>query len=620
MSTNFPIDDDVIFSSENQAVVASRMHRQHVNVAVASAVVSAIVHVLLLIYMIVSPPNLGMSSSRPNQRDDVERERLQVHNVDRESFVEAVRPIARADSANMFAAPPVAEGLDALTPAPGADVKPPSVDVGDIALDGGITEPPISPLADGEWQPRQEIIAVSDTFAPTEVPGLERLAIPDVVRIPSAADVVLPVEPDDMTLEAGRVSIMPPVDAIGAGGRSEGRDVGVPQLPGSADIDAQATGTTDVQAPADAVVISEPTTESPGEKFVEATEDVTAVRPIEALLKAGLEVFYDKSELQYGYFRLAINRIDKDVLPVVPKDILFVQDASASIAEQRLYFCRQALSNIVASVGPNDRFNVVTFNDKAEFCFDDWAQPTAESLTEARRFISRMRSNGETDILASLTPLLSVSRTPGRPVVALLVTDGLATTGSTRSSDIIGEFSKINDGSISVFAMGTMKKANTYLLDLLSYCNRGDSRLTVGGRWGIPEALESLMAELRQPVLSAVSLRFAESARCEVYPWMTMNLYSDRQLYIYGRFPRDMQDFTFQAKGEAADVDCDMIFTMNIADGRVVKDKSIRDTWVRQKIYTLIGAYARTQDPTHLREMDQTAATYRVKVPYRTRF
>jgi hypothetical protein len=101
---------------------------------------------------------------------------------------------------------------------------------------------------------------------------------------------------------------------------------------------------------------------------------------------------------------------------------------------------------------------------------------------------------------------------------------------------------------------------------------------------------------------------------------MTMNLYSDRQLYIYGRFPRDMQDFTFQAKGEAADVDCDMIFTMNIADGRVVKDKSIRDTWVRQKIYTLIGAYARTQDPTHLREMDQTAATYRVKVPYRTRF
>ena len=77
MNANFPIDDDVIFSSENQAVVASRMHRQHVNVAVASAVVSAIVHVLLLIYMIVSPPNLGMSSSRPNQRDDVERERCE---------------------------------------------------------------------------------------------------------------------------------------------------------------------------------------------------------------------------------------------------------------------------------------------------------------------------------------------------------------------------------------------------------------------------------------------------------------------------------------------------------------------------------------------------------------
>ncbi len=491
----------------------------------------------------------------------------------------------------------------------------------ETAFQGSISEPSLD-LAEGQWQPRQEIIAIDSTFALETLPTLPRRTIPDVVRVPNAADIVLPVDPSDMQLEAGRVSLEPLLQAIvgGQGSDGQGRTVGQPETPGVSDLADDVTGDADVSPPAEVVEISEAATEAPEELFVESPSEITTVKPIETLLKAELQVYFDKRDKEYGYFRIEINRIDKDVLPVLPKDILLVQDASASIAEQRLYFCREALHDIIDNIGPEDRFNVVRFNDKAEFCFEDWAPRSDVAMAEARTFIAGMQSNGETDILASLRPLLDVSGTPGRPIVALLVTDGLATTGLTRSTDIIGEFSKLNDGRISVFAMGTMMKANTYLLDLISYCNRGDSRLTVGGRWGIPEALGSLMQELSQPVLADMSLRFAEGASCEVYPWSTMNLYSDRPLYIYGRFPRDLESFTFQAKGEAGAVECDMIFTMNIADAEKVSDKAIREAWANQKIYTLIGAYARTQNPTHLREMDQTARKYRIKVPYRKKF
>ena len=132
--------------------------------------------------------------------------------------------------------------------------------------------------------------------------------------------------------------------------------------------------------------------------------------------------------------------------------------------------------------------------------------------------------------------------------------------------------------------------------------------------------MESLMVELSQPVLEDVSFRFAEDSSTEVYPWQTMNLYSDRSLILYGKFPRDTESFTFQAKGRAGKVLCDMIFTINIRDGEDLGDKTIRESWAKQKIYALIGEYARSQNPSALSEMDYTAKQYKIKVPYRKKF
>ncbi len=63
-----------------------------------------------------------------------------------------------------------------------------------------------------------------------------------------------------------------------------------------------------------------------------------------------------------------------------------------------------------------------------------------------------------------------------------MVSDGVSTIGMTDSTEIIGRFTKQNDGAMSVFSMGTTQKANAYLLDLISTCNRGDSRLVQTGR------------------------------------------------------------------------------------------------------------------------------------------
>jgi Ca-activated chloride channel family protein len=325
-------------------------------------------------------------------------------------------------------------------------------------------------------------------------------------------------------------------------------------------------------------------------------------------------------DLRHGYFRIEIERIDAGVLPVLPKDIVFVQDCSASMTEQRIYFCRQGLAAALETIGERDRFNLVRFKDQAEFCFADWSANTDAARKKALQFIDGMRAGGETDILTSIKTLQKLDVSPGRPAVAVLITVGRSTTGTTEASGIIREFSRLNEGQLSVFTLGTIQTANTYLLDILSYCNRGETRIVSSGRWGIPEYMQSLTREVRRPVLSDVNFRFPEAAETEVFPVLTMNLFSDRPLVLYGRYRKGTDRVIFQAAGTAGGKRCDMVFDMPIGDAQESRDKTLRSEWGRQKVYHLVGEYARTGDPSLLRQIDETARAYRVPVPHRGEF
>ncbi len=165
-----------------------------------------------------------------------------------------------------------------------------------------------------------------------------------------------------------------------------------------------------------------------------------------------------------------------------------------------------------------------------------------------------------------------------------------------------------------------MQTADEYLLDLLSYSNRGEVIPLGKGRWSIPESIRNAMDKISRPVLANVDFRFPVGSKCEVYPVQTANLYLDRPLVLYGRYPRGEAGVTFQAVGEGKKARCDMLFDVSLAEGAGEGDKTLRQEWAKQKVYHLIGQYARRQDPDILRDIRDTARTYNVNVPHRGRF
>ena len=574
------------------------LNRQHVWIALLAGAVSLLIHGVLLV---------GLEGVRfdvlhaevATIEDDIIT--TYVADVTPRETPMAERPAGLAAGAAGVDVELLAQLEAAGVPPARAALEPDAVGTGHMAGDtAGLAQPDTTPRP-RTWQPRQEILAIERRVAVEELKPFKRRLIPALERVALASDVVLPMDRDAMERVARR------------GGPADGTAV----LPAAEIHSAAGEG---VGSGAGSLEVVETAQTKPEHLFVEKPEEITKTLPLERRLTARVATYVSSRERGYGYFRIEIERMGAEKLPVIPKDIVFVQDCSASITAQRLHFCREGLLESLSVVGPRDRFNVIAFRDTSTRCFPEWAPGDAASLAKARSFIQAMRSEGETDVFASVRELLKLERTAGRPLVALVVTDGRPTTGLTQSSDIIAEFTGLNEGRVSVFTLGTIQTANRYLLDMLGYANRGDSFVVTTGRWDIRTEIPALVRGVSRPVMGEVAFRFPHDAPLEVYPALTENLYLDRPLVLYGRYPVGTERVVFQAIGRAADVPCDMIFDIPLAESSRVRDDSIREKWAAHKIYDLIVDYARNPAPATLEAIKTTSRAYRVRIPHRGSF
>ena len=511
------------------------------------------------------------------------------------------------------------------------------------------------------WMPRQEIAQIFDRTVQDEVAALPRREIPMIERIPQAPDIVPSI---DMSGRRFGHDPEPPKPLKAAEvfdteikkGTFRTPSPGAPGLPSQVSKDATearfalqpgekngkagGTGSPGGTSPdgtdlakaqqellqkqladankkvADNALSEEERKAREAQARIAALQDSIDYIPIDDLLAVGLETYRDPDEPGRIYFRIGIQpRQDKSV-PVIAKDIVWVQDVSASISEERLTYCRRGLAAALETMNPGDRFAVVAFRESYASCFPSWTAVTPESKKTAGAYISVMRSFGQTDIFGSLQSLIKLPRDPKRPMIAVIVTDGKPTFGMTESAKIIGAFSKLNNGLVSVYMFGTQNTANTYLLDMLTYCNRGTSTVLAGNRWDIPAAMATVYEGVRNPVMADVSVVFDSASRSEVYPKNTTNLYKDRPLELAGVCPEGTGELVFQLRGLAADKGYDSIFRLSLTRHAKLGTPAIKARWTQQKMFHLVGAYSRDPQQQTFAEMLKVNKQYGVKIPY----
>lgn len=351
---------------------------------------------------------------------------------------------------------------------------------------------------------------------------------------------------------------------------------------------------------------------------IERLQESVEFLPIDNLLSAGIETYVDGREPDKTYFRISLEPRSDKPIPVIPKDIVFVQDVSGSMTKEGMVHCRRAITSALRTLNPGDRFDVVAFRDTFAYCFPSWVPATQDNIRKAEEFIKTMEAFGRTDVFGSLSALITLPRDPRRPMIAFVVTDGEPTSGLTESASIIGDFSKLNNGMMSIYMFGTRTKANAYLLDMLTYCNRGSSAIVKNNnQWNIPSTMATAYESIRNPIMGDMTVVFDSASQSEVYPKHTPNLYKNRKLELYGVCPKTTQEVVFQIRGLAADKGYDSVFKLNFAKQATTGTKDVRTLWAHQRMYHLVGEYSRFGDPKTMAEMQELNKKYNIPIPYK---
>ncbi len=475
----------------------------------------------------------------------------------------------------------------------------PEVSMGMVKGEAESLAQPPTPETPASWDPRQEILQIERPQLDDREAALPRrveAATPRTDRVP---DITLPIEQPMNDLTHGLVGGLP------TGIESLSRPVAeLPEGLGSGRGEATALASVLVTGP----VAAPPLTET---ALVEPEREMA---PVEKYLQVATRVFRSADEPAYLYFELQIGRRSEASLPVLPKDMLLLQDCSESMTPWKLAECKRGLIRWLDQLNPGDRFNLLAFREKSTPCFEAWEPFTAASKAKALAFIDSLRAQGSTDVYASLQEALGQGFEAGRPVLVALITDGRPTAGTTESTAILEGFTKANQGNLSVFALGGGQRVNRFLLDLLSYRNRGDS-LVVEDTDQIPYAMERWAGETRRPVLSDLSYQFSGVDTDSVYPTSLTHLYLDRPLTLYGRVAADHPSAAFQIVGRSGDQVRDMVFPLDLASAETGSD-DLRQRWAWHRIYDRIGAYVQSPSEAKLEEINQLARRYELVVPY----
>jgi Ca-activated chloride channel family protein len=245
---------------------------------------------------------------------------------------------------------------------------------------------------------------------------------------------------------------------------------------------------------------------------------------------------------------------------------------------------------------------------------EDLVAATPEAIRKAEEWLSQLVSEGATDLYKSLTELVKLPPTPGRPRIIFLVSDGRPQAQIWEDSEIINQVTQINQLRASVFTFGAGRKINTSLLDLLSYRNRGLRMFETDDK-KIAQSLFDFYRSFSSPILMNPRFNFGSLDSTEVYPKALPDLYLHSRLQLFGRFEGE-GEFSMQLLGEAEGQTKEYVLQQKLAR-KDNADATVAQQWAFRKIYHLVGRIVQEGESQAIRsEIERLSAGYSVRTPY----
>ncbi|MHC2107161.1 marine proteobacterial sortase target protein [Methylobacterium sp. CM6246] len=234
------------------------------------------------------------------------------------------------------------------------------------------------------------------------------------------------------------------------------------------------------------------------------------------------------------YLLAAVNppAIEADTASRPARDVIFVIDNSGSMSGASM---RQAKAGLLAGLGrltPQDRFNVIRFDDTWDALHPVPVPATPDALAEAERFVAALEARGGTEMLAPLKAALADPHAEdGRVRQVVFLTDG-----AVGDEEQIFAAIHANLGRSRLFMVGIGSAPNGHLMRHAAGIGRG-SFTEIRDLAQVGERTRALYEKLESPAVTDLTATFSVPG-VEVTPGALPDLYRGEPLVFAARLPR----------------------------------------------------------------------------------
>lgn len=222
---------------------------------------------------------------------------------------------------------------------------------------------------------------------------------------------------------------------------------------------------------------------------------------------------------------------DMSGLPTPPREMVFVIDNSGSMGGASMDEAKASLVHALATLRPQDRFNVIRFDDTMTMLFTHSVAATPAQVALATRFAQGLEADGGTEMLPALRAALADAAASGdaatlRQVVFL--TDGAISNEQEMLATLAAD-----GGRSHVFLVGIGSAPNDYLMRRMATIGRG-TYTHVGTPEEVAARMMPLLDVLRHPAMRQLAVTVTGGA-LDLTPRLLPDIYGGEPLVLVGR-------------------------------------------------------------------------------------
>jgi Ca-activated chloride channel family protein len=256
-----------------------------------------------------------------------------------------------------------------------------------------------------------------------------------------------------------------------------------------------------------------------------------------------------------------------------PREIIFVIDNSGSMGGTSIVQAKAGLQYALRKLKPEDRFNIVRFDDTMELLFPAAVPGDLEHIGRAQSFVGALQANGGTEMVPAMQAALVDANASDTETVRQVV---FLTDGAIANEQQLFETIASGLGRSRIFMVGIGSAPNTHLMGRAAEIGRG-SVVHIGSTAQVEERMRALFNKLERPAVTDIKVTFSESG-VDYAPRPIPDLYAGETLQVAAKLS------AFRGTAEISGLIGDQIWRAKLPLSGAAEAKGISKLWARARI------------------------------------